>query len=39
MVHPVLKITLAFAFFPIAAANAQDSPKLEIVWPQAGYVI
>ncbi|TRB04483.1 hypothetical protein EXN61_20270 [Agrobacterium tumefaciens] len=39
MVHPVLNITLAFAFFPIAAAHAQDSPKLEIVWPQAGDVI
>lgn len=39
MVHPVLKITLAFAFSPIAAAHAQDSPKLEIVWPQAGDVI
>lgn len=39
MLHPVLKITLVFAFFPIAAAHAQDSPKLEIVWPKAGDVI
>lgn len=39
MLHPVLKITLAFAFFPIVVAHAQDSPKLEIVWPKAGDVI
>ncbi|MCZ7465178.1 hypothetical protein [Rhizobium rhizogenes] len=39
MLRSFLKISLAFAFFPIAAAFAGESPKLEIVWPKAGDVI
>ncbi|MGC4393023.1 hypothetical protein [Agrobacterium sp. M50-1] len=39
MLHLFLRITLVFSFLPIAAAQAEESPKLEIVWPKAGDVI
>lgn len=37
MVRPIL--TLAFVALSLTAANAQDRPTLEIVWPHAGAVI
>ncbi|HBT67295.1 hypothetical protein QYR00_17215 [Agrobacterium tumefaciens] len=39
MLHLFLRITLVFSFLPIAAAQGEESPKLEIVWPKAGDVI
>lgn len=39
MLHSIMKFCLLFGMFSITAANAGESPTLEIVWPKVGDVI
>lgn len=39
MSRSTLKIGFAFTVFSLAAAQAQESPTLEVVWPKAGAVV
>lgn len=39
MSHSILAITLTCAALSLSAAQAQDTPSLDIVWPKAGAIV